>query len=348
MTDFVHLHLHTEYSLLDGAIHVDELVDEAGRLGMKAMAITDHGNLFGAVAFHDTCREKGLRPILGCEIYVATGSRFDKSASGITEAYNHLTLLASDAHGYHNLVKLVSLAYTEGFYHRPRVDKDLLARHHEGLVALSGCLSSEVSVHLRNGREAAALEAIGQFTEIFGRERFYLEIMDHGIEEQRRVNQGLLRLRDRTGLPLVATNDAHYLQRDDEVLPTLVAIATLPIVLADGALLAPDGLDRDRGIMFIIRKELTTIIPRQQDCTDKAIKKAMRFLCDEWLCDVATDYAGKCTLIAAALTVIERSLLPDRPAFFVTATRRRQDHDPDHADHGRNGDKTSRRSVVDE
>ncbi|HWX24313.1 MAG TPA: DNA polymerase III subunit alpha, partial [Vicinamibacteria bacterium] len=190
-------------------------MDEAGRLGMKAMAITDHGNLFGAVAFHDACREKGLRPILGCEIYVATGSRFDKSASGITEAYNHLTLLASDADGYHNLVKLVSLAYTEGFYHRPRIDKDLLARHQRGLVGLSGCLSSEVSVHLRNGREAAALEAIGQFTEIFGRERFYLEIMDHGIEEQRRVNQGLLRLRDRTGLPLVATNDAHYLHRDD-------------------------------------------------------------------------------------------------------------------------------------
>jgi DNA polymerase-3 subunit alpha len=215
MTDFVHLHLHTEYSLLDGAIHVDELVDEAVRLGMKAIAITDHGNLFGAVAFHDACREKGLRPILGCEIYVATGSRFDKSASGITEAYNHLTLLASDTEGYHNLVKLVSLAYTEGFYHRPRIDKDLLARHHRGLVGLSGCLSSEVSVHLRNGREAAALEAVGQFAEIFGRDRFYLEIMDHGIEEQRRVNQGLLRIRDRTGLPLVATNDAHYLHRDD-------------------------------------------------------------------------------------------------------------------------------------
>jgi DNA polymerase-3 subunit alpha len=215
MAEFVHLHLHTEYSLLDGAIHIDELVDEAIRLRMKAMAITDHGNLFGAVAFHDACREKGLRPILGCEIYVATGSRFDKSAPGITEAYNHLTLLASDAEGYHNLVKLVSLAYTEGFYHRPRIDKDLLARHHRGLVGLSGCLSSEVSVHLRNGREAAALEAVGQFTEIFGPDRFYLEIMDHGIEEQRRVNQGLLRLRDRTGLPLVATNDAHYLHRDD-------------------------------------------------------------------------------------------------------------------------------------
>jgi DNA polymerase-3 subunit alpha len=215
VTEFVHLHLHSEYSLLDGAGHVDALVDRAGELGMKALALTDHGNMFGTVAFHDACREKGLKPILGCEIYVATGSRFDKSASGITEAYNHLTLLASDSEGYHNLVKLVSLAYTEGFYHRPRIDKDLLARHSRGLVGLSGCLSSEVSLHLRNGLEPAALEAVGQFAQIFGRDRFYLEMMDHGLEEQRRVNQGLLRIHDRTGLPLVATNDAHYLAKDD-------------------------------------------------------------------------------------------------------------------------------------
>jgi DNA polymerase-3 subunit alpha len=215
MTEFVHLHLHTEYSLLDGAGHVEELVEEAARLGMKAMAITDHGNMFGAVAFHDACKERGLKPILGCEIYVATGSRFDKSASGITEAYNHLTLLATDAEGYHNLVKLVSLGYTEGFYHRPRVDKDLLARHRRGLVALSGCLSSEISAHLRNGLEAAALESAHEFSQIFGPGRFYLEVMDHGLEEQRRVTQGLLRLRDKMGLPLVATNDAHYLHKDD-------------------------------------------------------------------------------------------------------------------------------------
>ena len=120
-TEFVHLHLHTEYSLLDGAIHIDELVEQAAGLGMKALAVTDHGNMFGAVVFHDAARAKGIRPIAGCEIYVAPGSRFDKAGSGIEEAYNHMTLLASDEAGYHNLVKLVSIGYTEGFYHRPRI-----------------------------------------------------------------------------------------------------------------------------------------------------------------------------------------------------------------------------------
>src|SRR6185295_16373636 len=128
-----------------------------GRLGMKAVAVTDHGNMFGAVAFHDACLDKGIKPILGCEIYVAPGSRHDKTGSGIEEAYNHMTLLAADEGGYHNLVKLVSIGYTEGFYHRPRIDKDVLASHAQGLVALSGCLSSEISSHLRNGSEAAAL-----------------------------------------------------------------------------------------------------------------------------------------------------------------------------------------------
>ncbi len=215
MTEFVHLHLHTEYSLLDGACHIDELVEQGARLGMNAMAITDHGNMFGAVAFHDACRDRGVKPILGCEIYVATGSRFDKTGSGITEAYNHMTLLASDDAGYHNLVKLVSIGYTEGFYHRPRIDKDVLAQHSRGLVGLSGCLSSEISTHLRNGAEVAALQSVAEFSQIFGKDRFYLEIMDHGIEEQRRVNLGLLRVREKTGLPLVATNDAHYLRQDD-------------------------------------------------------------------------------------------------------------------------------------
>ena len=215
MTEFVHLHLHTEYSLLDGACHVDELVDQAAKLGMKALAVTDHGNMFGAVAFHDSARARGIKPIAGCEIYVAPGSRFDKAGSGIEEAYNHMTLLAADEAGYHNLVKLVSIGYTEGFYHRPRIDKDVLAKHSQGLIGLSGCLSGEIATHLRNGQEAAALQSVGVFSEIFGRERFYLEVMDHGIEEQRRVNQGLFRLHDRTGLPLVATNDAHYLKKDD-------------------------------------------------------------------------------------------------------------------------------------
>jgi len=213
--DFVHLHLHTEYSLLDGACRIDELVGEGVRLGMKAMAITDHGNMFGAVAFHEACRKKGIKPILGCEVYVAPGSRLERQAASASDAYNHFTLLATSDAGYHNLVKLVSAGYLDGFYHRPRIDKDLLAKHSEGLVGLSGCLSGEIAQHVLAGAEAAALSSVGLFSEILGKDRFYLEVMEHGIPDQRRVNQGLLRIREKTGLRLAATNDAHYLHRDD-------------------------------------------------------------------------------------------------------------------------------------
>ncbi len=215
MTEFVHLHLHSEYSLLDGANQIDGLVAQAQRLDMKALAITDHGNMFGAVAFHDACRERGIKPILGCEAYVAIGGRLDKSASGISEAYNHLTLLAANDEGYHNLVKLVSIGYTEGFYHRPRIDKEVLHKHNRGIVCLSGCLSSRIGTALRNGNEAEAMRCVGEFGEIFDEGRFFLEIMEHGLEEQRRVNRALTRIAERTGLPLVATNDAHYLFRED-------------------------------------------------------------------------------------------------------------------------------------
>jgi DNA polymerase-3 subunit alpha len=213
--EFVHLHLHTEYSLLDGASRVEDLVTQAAHLGMKSLAITDHGNMFGAVAFHDACLEAGLKPILGCEVYLATGSRFERPGTGIQEAYTHLTLLAATDAGYHSLVKLVSAGYTEGFYHRPRVDKELLSRHNDGVICLSGCLSGEIAMHIRNGAEQNALRTVGELGEIFGQDRFFLEMMEHGIEEQRRVNQGLLRIRDRTGLPIVATNDSHYLRRED-------------------------------------------------------------------------------------------------------------------------------------
>jgi len=215
MPDFVHLHLHTEFSLLDGACRIRELVDRAAQLGMQALAITDHGNMFGAVEFHDACRAKGIKPILGCEAYVAIGSRHDKSASGIREAYNHLTLLATNEVGYHNLVKLVSLGYTEGFYHRPRIDKDVLAQHAEGIVCLSGCLAGEIATHLADGRDKEARAVVGQLADMFGSGRFYLEMMDHGIPEQRRVNEGLLRIHAQTGLPLIVTNDSHYISHDD-------------------------------------------------------------------------------------------------------------------------------------
>jgi DNA polymerase III subunit alpha len=213
--EIVHLHLHTEFSLLDGACRLEELVGEAQRLGMRALAITDHGNMFGAVAFHDACRGRGVKPILGCEVYVATGSRLERQALSASEAYDHLTLLASDDEGYHNLVKLVSIGYLEGFYHRPRIDKEVLAKHSRGLVGLSGCLSGEIAGHILAGAEDAALASVGGFSEIFGKGRFFLEVMEHGISDQRRVNQGLLRLREKTGLALAATNDAHYLHRDD-------------------------------------------------------------------------------------------------------------------------------------
>jgi DNA polymerase-3 subunit alpha len=237
MTDFVHLHLHTEYSLLDGACHIDELVEQARQLGMTAMAITDHGNMFGAVAFHDACRAAGIKPILGCEIYVAPGSRLDKNASGIQEVYHHLTLLSTDEAGYHNLVKLVSLGYTEGFYHRPRIDREILAQHSRGLVGFSGCLKGEIATHLRSGLDDAAARAAGEYAELFGRDRFYLELMDHGMEEQRRVNRALLRLRDRLGLPLVATNDAHYLRKSDhQAHDVLLAIGSGKKVHEEGRL----------------------------------------------------------------------------------------------------------------
>jgi DNA polymerase-3 subunit alpha len=213
--DFVHLHLHTEFSLLDGASHIDELVERAKELKMRAVGITDHGNMFGAVAFHDACKDAGLKPILGCEIYVAPGSRHEKTMVGRDEPYHHLTLLSTSDEGYHNLVKLVSIGYLEGFYYRPRIDKDVLAKHSRGLIGLSGCLAGEVAGYLQNGLEDAALQSVGAFSEIFGKDRFYLEVMDHGIELQQRVNRGLLRLRDKTGLPLVATNDSHYLHKDD-------------------------------------------------------------------------------------------------------------------------------------
>jgi len=272
--EFVHLHLHSEYSLLDGACHIDELVEQAAKGGMKAMALTDHGNMFGAVAFHDACVARGIKPILGCEIYVATGSRHDKSAAGIQDAYNHMTLLASNEAGYHNLMKLVSIGYMEGFYHRPRIDKEVLQKHNRGLVCLSGCLSSEIATHLRAGAEAAALQSVGEFAELFGKDRFYLELMDHGLEEQRRVNQGLLRIHQRTGLPIVATNDTHYLRKEDH--------QAHDVLLAIGSGKKVTDTDRLRfdAEEFYLKtaEEMARVFPDQPDALARTVKIAE--MCD--------------------------------------------------------------------
>jgi DNA polymerase-3 subunit alpha len=214
MSDFVHLHLHTEYSLLDGACRIDELLDHAASLNMPALAVTEHGNMFSSVIFHDHARARGINPILGCEVYVAPGSRHTKGGP-ISETANHLVLLAESSEGYHNLIKLVSAGYTEGFYYRPRIDKELLAQHATGLIGLTSCLKGEVASEIRTGRERKALEAAATFRDILGAENLFLEMQYQGIEEQLVVNNGLLPIARELGLPLVATNDVHYLRQDD-------------------------------------------------------------------------------------------------------------------------------------
>ncbi|MBI2833534.1 MAG: DNA polymerase III subunit alpha [Acidobacteria bacterium] len=212
--DFVHLHLHTEYSLLDGACRVDELLDQAARLEMPALAVTEHGNMFSSVIFHDQAKARGIKPILGCEVYVAPGSRLTKSGA-IGETAHHLVLLAETNEGYHNLIKLVSAGYTEGFYYRPRIDKALLAEHAKGLIGLSSCLKGEVASELRAAEERRAAEAAARFRDILGAGNFFLEMQYQGIEEQRTVNAGLHALARDLNIPLVCTNDVHYLRQAD-------------------------------------------------------------------------------------------------------------------------------------
>jgi DNA polymerase-3 subunit alpha len=214
MSNFVHLHLHTEYSLLDGACRIDELLDQAERLGMPALAVTEHGNLFSAVVFHDAARRRGIKPILGCEVYVAPGSRFDKSGTA-GETANHLVLLAENETGFRNLIALASAGYTEGFYYKPRIDKDLLASHAKGLIGLSSCLKGEVATEIRAAQPSRAVAAAATFRDILGPGNFFLEMQYQGIDEQRSVNTGLLPIAGDLTLPLVCTNDVHYLRHGD-------------------------------------------------------------------------------------------------------------------------------------
>ena len=216
---FVHLHLHTEYSLLDGASRPEALAKRVAQLGMPACAITDHGNMFGAVEFYNAMKANGVKPIIGCEMYVAYGSRFDKTSVEDQQAdagsNNHLIVLAANDTGYKNLVKLVSAGYTEGFYYKPRIDKELLREHRDGLIVLSSCLKGEVSQSLAGGNYAKAKDAALQYKEILGAENFFLEIQDHGIPDQQKIVPMMARLGEEVGLELVATNDSHYLSKDD-------------------------------------------------------------------------------------------------------------------------------------
>ena len=211
---FVHLHVHTEFSLLDGACRIDGMMDRVKELGQTAVAITDHGVMYGCIDFYKAAKAAGVKPIIGCEVYVARRSMTDR-IHGIDNDPYHLVLLCKDRKGYENLCMLVSEAFLHGFYGKPRVDLELLEKYHEGLIALSACLGGAVPQYLLNEEYQSAKEYALKLSGIFGPDNFYLELQDHGIDAQRPVNQGLQRLARETGLPLVVTNDAHYLRRED-------------------------------------------------------------------------------------------------------------------------------------
>ena len=223
---FTHLHLHTEYSLLDGACRLDDLLDRAVELGMDSIAITDHGVMYGAVDFYKKAKARGIKPIIGCECYLASRGRKDKVHALDNERY-HLVLLCENATGYQNLISMVSKAWTEGFYTKPRIDRELLEQYHEGIIALSACLAGEIPRALIADDYERAKEKALWYNKVFGQGNFYLELQNHGIREQKQIEPMLIRLSKETGIPLVATNDTHYVRKEDsKIQQVLICIAT--------------------------------------------------------------------------------------------------------------------------
>lgn len=224
---FCHLHTHTEYSLLDGSNKIKEYVKRVKELGMNSAAITDHGNMYGVVEFYKTAKAADINPVIGCEVYVAPNSRFDRETSHGDDRYYHLILLAENNKGYDNLMKLVSIGFTEGYYYRPRVDFEVLEKYHEGLICLSACLAGEIPTYIRRGFYEEAKAIAVKYQECFGKDNFFLELQDHGLMEQKKVNQGLMRMSQELGIGLVCTNDCHYTYDTDvEAHDVLLCIQT--------------------------------------------------------------------------------------------------------------------------
>ena len=269
---FTHLHLHTGFSLLDGSSKISELVKRVKELGMDACAITDHGVMYGVIEFYKACKAEGIKPIIGCEVYVAPNSRFEKGAEKSAKRYNHLILLAENDTGHKNLMKIVSRGFTEGFYYKPRVDYELLREYHEGIIASSACLAGIVPTKLREGDyEGAKAEAL-RLRDIFGENNFFLELQDHGLPEQKFVNQGLMRISAETGIPLIATNDCHYLYKEDaEAHDVLICIQTQKIVTDD------DRMKYEGGQFYVKSpeemKEIFHYIPEAIENTEKIAER---------------------------------------------------------------------------
>ena len=266
--NFTHLHVHTEYSLLDGSNKINEYVARVKELGMNSAAITDHGVMFGCIDFYRAAKAAGIKPILGCEVYVAPGSRFDREIGQAEDRYYHLVLLAENNHGYENLMKIVSKAFVDGFYYKPRVDMDLLREYHEGIIALSACLAGEVAKNITRGMYEEAKSAALRYEKIFGKGNFFLELQDHGIPQQQRVNQQLLRMSQETGIALVATNDVHYTyDTDAEAHDILLCVQTRK-------LLSDENRMRYEGGQYYVKSpeemaELFPYIPEALENTQK-------------------------------------------------------------------------------
>ncbi len=269
---FTHLHVHTEYSLLDGASKIKELVHHTKELGMDSIAITDHGVMYGVIDFYRACKAEGIKPIIGCEVYVAPGSRFDREISKGENRYYHLVLLAENDIGYHNLMKIVSRGFTEGYYYKPRIDREIMREFHEGIIALSACLAGEVATNLRLGLYEEAKQAALDHQEIFGEGNYFLELQDHGIDQQALVNQGLMRLHEETGIPLVATNDLHYVKKEDAAAhDVLLCIQTGKKVTDE------DRLRYDGGQYYLKSpEEMAALFPYAREAIENTEKIARR------------------------------------------------------------------------
>ncbi len=269
---FTHLHVHTKYSLLDGSCKIEELVARAKELGMEHLAITDHGNMYGVIDFYRAARAAGINPVIGCEVYVAPNSRFDRESSKGEERYHHLVLLAENNQGYSNLMKIVSKGFTEGFYYKPRVDAEVLKEYHQGIIALSACLAGAVASNLRYGRYEEAKQEALKLADIFGEGNFFLELQDHGIPEQKTVNQGLIRMSRETGLELVATNDVHYIMAEDaQAHDILLCIQTQKKVKDE------DRMRYEGGQYFLkSEEEMLELFPYAREALDNTTRIARR------------------------------------------------------------------------
>ncbi len=269
---FTHLHVHTEYSLLDGSNKIKEYVKYVKELGMNSAAITDHGVMFGVVDFYKAAKEAGINPIIGCEVYVAPNSRFDKELTGGEERYHHLVLLAENNTGYQNLMKIVSRGFTEGYYYKPRVDMEILNAYHEGIIALSACLGGEVQRYIRKGLVEEAKKIALKYENCFGKGNFFLELQDHGIPEQKIVNTELIGMSEELGIPLVATNDVHYTYKEDEKPHDIL------LCIQTGKKLADEDRMRYTGGQYYVKSEeqMRALFPYAQEAIDNTEKIANR------------------------------------------------------------------------